>query len=153
MGQTGDDFLGGATNERESPTHICPTSEILDQRNGRLARLAAAKLQRSIAAHEIRDIGWLKLCQCFSASLNCQAVCFQPTDLHCFRYPRDPIRPWNDAFVCGGWHRLAGGSAGWMRNLEIVVGSLIGASMINPMGIELSRELLKEGQPCGGLSS
>ena len=46
-----------------------------------------------------------------------------------------------------------GGSAGWMRNLEIVVGSLIGASMINPVGIELSRELLKEGQPCGGLSS
>ena len=26
-------------------------------------------------------------------------------------------------------------------------------SMINPTGIELSRELLKEGQPCGGLSS
>jgi len=25
--------------------------------------------------------------------------------------------------------------------------------MINPMGIELSRELLKEGQSCGGLSS
>ena len=42
-----------------------PYSEILDQRNGRLARLAAAKLQRLIAAHEISDIGWLKLCQCF----------------------------------------------------------------------------------------
>jgi hypothetical protein len=33
----------------------------LDQRNGRLARLAAAKLQRLIAAHEIVDIGTVKL--------------------------------------------------------------------------------------------
>ena len=31
--------------------------------------------------------------------------------------------------------------------------SAAGWSMINPVGIELLRELLKEGQPCGRLSS